>query len=116
MLSSKQKRAVAILRDDFGMSASEIYLDFWDEGVRVDFDDVMGEVTGERPKHVGTAGRVIVCGGFRKTVAEWSEATGFPRNTILKRLEMGWPVHQALTLPPKHGNNAVQRRRMYGEA
>lgn len=43
--------------------------------------------------------RVIAWGGQRKTLAEWSRATGIGVATISQRLRTGWTVEAALTLP-----------------
>lgn len=45
--------------------------------------------------------RLIESGGRTKTLIEWSEITGIPRDTLSNRLNSGWPVEIALTKPVK---------------
>lgn len=44
--------------------------------------------------------RLLTCNGETLTLMQWSERTGFKRETIERRLELGWPVERALSEPP----------------
>lgn len=43
------------------------------------------------------ANRLLELNGERKTVAEWVEVTGIVKNTIFKRLKLGWSDEKILT-------------------
>lgn len=42
--------------------------------------------------------RTLTYSGSTRTIAEWSEITGLRFDTLVKRLESGWPIEKALTL------------------
>mgnify|MGYP001379757104 CR=1 FL=1 len=46
-----------------------------------------------------SSNRVIAFNGESACVAEWAETTGIPSNVITRRLNTGWPIKDALTLP-----------------
>lgn len=48
---------------------------------------------------------LLTCNGVTKTVAEWSDSTRIPRDTIVRRLKMGWSVEKALNTPVKKQKN-----------
>jgi site-specific DNA-cytosine methylase len=39
--------------------------------------------------------------GQRKTIAEWSEITGIPHDTLIKRLEAGWDAARTIETPKR---------------
>lgn len=43
--------------------------------------------------------RMLTMGGRTQCLADWSEETGIPRDTLGRRLKKGWPVEEALTRP-----------------
>ena len=47
--------------------------------------------------------------GERKTLGEWSAATGVKRLTIYKRLQLGWSFAQAISITPSHSNRVGPR-------
>lgn len=42
--------------------------------------------------------RMMTLGGITKTVAQWSDETGVPRNTLYHRLDRGWTPEQAIVV------------------
>lgn len=55
--------------------------------------------------------RRISMDGVTHTVAEWSRLTGIDKSCILYRLNSGWSVRNALTIPPSRGRNSSATRR-----
>ncbi len=55
--------------------------------------------------------RVLDFNGARRPLAEWCELLALPRDTVKKRLDGGWTVDEALTVPvrPKNPNGAGRR-------
>lgn len=49
--------------------------------------------------------RIIEFAGVKKSLAEWSEITRIPHDTIDKRLKSGWGVEKALSTPVKKRKN-----------
>lgn len=47
---------------------------------------------------------LLVCGGRKATVAEWSEDVGLSQATIVKRLGRGWTVEAALLTASRERN------------
>jgi hypothetical protein len=45
--------------------------------------------------------RRLTVGTLTATMAEWAEMLGCPRSTVRERLDRGWPVEAACTLPPR---------------
>ena len=43
--------------------------------------------------------------GERRSVSQWARATGIPRDTLSFRLENGWSITDALTIPVKRQRN-----------
>ena len=43
--------------------------------------------------------RIITYNGEAHNIAEWVEIIGIPRNTLVKRLNSGWEIEDALTKP-----------------
>lgn len=46
------------------------------------------------------ANRLVTCDGETATLAEWSRRSGNRQNTIVYRLDAGWPVREAIFSPP----------------
>ena len=44
---------------------------------------------------------IFACGGKKLTLLQWSRELGIAKQTLVKRLEKGWPVEKALTQPLK---------------
>lgn len=45
--------------------------------------------------------RQFTLDGETLTAAEWARRAGVSRQTLVWRVEMGWPLHEALTAPPQ---------------
>lgn len=45
------------------------------------------------------AARTITHDEMTLTIAQWSKRTGISRQTILNRIDAGWPIEQALSRP-----------------
>jgi hypothetical protein len=45
--------------------------------------------------------RIIGWNGIKKTISEWSESVGIASSAIIYRLNHGWPVEEALTVPSR---------------
>lgn len=43
--------------------------------------------------------KIITYGGVSRTLSEWAECTGIPRNTLRMRICAGWDEYKALTTP-----------------
>lgn len=53
----------------------------------------------------------ITHNGETKTMAEWSEKSGIPYGTLKRRVnDYGFSAEEALSLPPKRGNNQTLRK------
>jgi hypothetical protein len=50
--------------------------------------------------------RLITVGSETRCIEEWAEITGIKRETIAKRLKLGWTVERALMTPPRQRNGA----------
>lgn len=46
-----------------------------------------------------TVNRRVTYNGETKTMAQWARDMGMRKNTLRRRLEAGWSVHDALTMP-----------------
>lgn len=55
--------------------------------------------------------RFVAAFGFTRTIAEWSEITGFKSATIINRLALKWPVDVVLTKPLQVGSLSGHSRR-----
>lgn len=44
----------------------------------------------------------------RHCLAEWSRITGIKENTLTGRLDAGWSIENALTIPPSKGNSGLK--------
>lgn len=52
--------------------------------------------------------KTVSYGGRSLTIHEWAKLTGIPHNTLRVRLDRGWTVEQALSLPtPEQRNRGV---------
>lgn len=47
------------------------------------------------------ANNIISFQGQQRTLAEWADHTGIPRNTIKLRQRRGWPIERMLSEPPR---------------
>lgn len=45
--------------------------------------------------------KILEYNGFRKCISEWAELYGLKHDTIATRLEIGWSVEDAITMPVK---------------
>lgn len=65
-----------------------------------------------------TNNRLLEFGGESKTISEWSEITGIPRDTLSFRLKAGWPTETALFKPVRAKSNTTMTtvKNRYGEA
>jgi hypothetical protein len=62
--------------------------------------------------------RYLTYDGRTALIADWAREFGLGRNTLTGRLNQGWPVEKALTIPPGKGNPNSQeagRTRLYRE-
>ena len=50
--------------------------------------------------------------GERKTIADWSRATGIPYGTLMYRVRKHWRPEDILTIPVSQYNNNINRRNM----
>lgn len=53
--------------------------------------------------------RYIIYGGERCTIAELSRRFNIKQGTLRNRIECGWDIEKALTLPPKNGRNQYEK-------
>lgn len=53
---------------------------------------------------------LITHNGRTQTLTQWSKETGLRYNTIIRRIESGWTVEQALTRPQQKGRKPSQRK------
>lgn len=63
--------------------------------------------------------RIIDYNGQSKTIAEWSEITGVPHDTLCFRIKSGWSVERALFQPVKKQSNnrhMITVKNRYGES
>lgn len=51
----------------------------------------------------------IVFNGRALSIRQWAKEVGIPNPTIVCRLKRGWPVEQALTIPPDAMRSACRR-------
>ena len=51
--------------------------------------------------------------GETRSISEWSEITGIPRLTIHQRLNRGFSVEEALTLPLNKRRHAATEKKMH---
>lgn len=49
--------------------------------------------------------------GERHCVSEWARISGIHCKTLMFRLRHGWPVHEALSTPPRLGNRVAPARK-----
>jgi len=54
-----------------------------------------------------SSNRFIEWRGERRTISEWTEILGFPRNLIIQRIKMGWSIEKTMTTPPKKNPRLV---------
>lgn len=54
--------------------------------------------------------RIIEHNGQRLTTVAWAEITGIQRQTIVRRLTLGWSVAKTLSTPTRHINRIRRRR------
>lgn len=52
--------------------------------------------------------RRLTVGGVRRTLSQWSEATGISLDTIIRRLDAGWAITTAVSAPPHSGNRMAR--------
>lgn len=91
------------------------YEDMGDRPPRMTLDriDVDGDyspencrwATAEQQKANRTDSRFITWRGEKKTLSEWVKITGISKGCIEVRLDLGWSIERALTLPPIKGRN-----------
>lgn len=65
-------------------------------------------ISNKKQQNNRTNNRLITFRGETKTLKEWSEKTGLKYQTLQKRLNKGWTVEEALTLPTQP-NTGVSR-------
>jgi hypothetical protein len=56
------------------------------------------------------AARMITAFGKTQMVTEWAKEVGLPQSTLIDRLNAGWPVERALSLPPRTREPSKPRR------
>lgn len=67
---------------------------------RISGDRVMGEQElAAMPRERGKNEHLVFYNGQRLNISEWSRKLGKNKNTLIRRLHVGWPVHLALTAP-----------------
>ena len=80
-------------------------------GLEIDRIDYTGNYCPENCRWVSrktnannkSSNRYLTFDGKTLTVTQWSELVGIPRTCILARLNRGWPLDQALSLPVEAG-------------
>ena len=58
--------------------------------------------------HNRSTNKFIEFNGDKKCITEWERITGIGRKTIRKRLDYGWPVEKALTVPVSVNNRSLE--------
>lgn len=102
MLTSENRLAAMILRDDFKMKPFEVVGHFERNGVQITEVDLISLYPpGNTPKLRLTHGEKT------HTVKEWALITGLSVGTIWKRYKLGWATHEILTLRARKQRNSI---------
>lgn len=54
--------------------------------------------------------RFLCIDGERKTLTEWAEESGVPKNLIHYRLRVGWDTYRAVWEPPRRYANGKEQK------
>jgi hypothetical protein len=73
-------------------------------------EDVLGRPY--RAGKMGPVGKELTWRGQTRTLAEWSELTGIPRETLGQRIRADWSAEAALTTPYRKGVTGAEGQRI----
>lgn len=103
MLSTENRKAALILRDDFKMGSAGIVSHFAGNGVMISTRDLISLFPpGNTPK------LRLKFAGMDLSVSEWAKRTGIPVFSIWKRYKLAWPVERILTEPVRKQRNNIR--------
>ena len=60
-------------------------------------------LVGGRPSYSRDAEKIIEFNGEKRSVLAWARHLGINKSSLAGRLKKGWPIHLALTIPIKRG-------------
>jgi hypothetical protein len=107
-MKADKASAIKVMAEQ-GMTPEAIARDSsWSEGTAPTIVEIKSALSIRKisnPNGSYTINTLLTLGSETRTLAEWTRHRGFGRNTITQRLNAGWSVEDALSIPMKKQRN-----------